>query len=271
MSRSGRAWLLYVPIVIVTAGWLFPIFWTALTSFKPLEAPGALAPDFTFDPTFDNYIALFEDKNFGSFLKNSILIAVGTTLVSLILASLAAYGLSRARMRGTEQLGMWVLSLRMVPPIVVVVPFFLLFNKLALLDTYYGMVIVYLSFSLPFAIWMLQGFFSEVPTSLDEAASADGAGHLKILFRIILPMARSGIAVTTIFTFVFAWNEFLFAFMLTRQQWVTAPVPLGSTATPFQTDWGYLTAGGIVFFLPLLLVVFLLQRQMARGLSFGVV
>jgi multiple sugar transport system permease protein len=184
---------------------------------------------------------------------------------------MAAYALSRARIRGKEQLGMWILSLRMVPPIVTVVPFFLLFNRLDLLDTYHGLLIVYMSFSLPFAIWMLQGFFSEVPTSLDEAAAADGAGPAKILFRIVLPMSRAGVAVTTIFTFVFAWNEFLFAFLLTRQDWVTAPVPLGSTATPFQTDWGYLTAGGIMFFLPLLIVVFLLQREMARGLTFGVV
>ena len=113
-----------------------------------------------------------------------------------------------------------------------------------LLDSYFGMLLAYLSFSLPFAIWMLQGFFAEVPRSLAEAAAADGAGPLKILFRIVLPVARSGVAVTAIFTFIFAWNEFLFAFLLTDTNWVTLPVALGKTSTPYQTDWGTLGAGG---------------------------
>ena len=128
-----------------------------------------------------------------------------------------------------------------------------------------------MSFSLPFAIWMLTGFFAEMPTSLDEAAAADGAKPFKILFRIVVPIARGGIAVTTIFTFVFAWNEFLFAFLLTQKDWVTLPVRLGSTTTPFQTDWGTLTAGGMVSFLPLIIIVFLMQREMVRGMSFGAV
>ncbi|MEQ8965044.1 MAG: carbohydrate ABC transporter permease [Azospirillaceae bacterium] len=266
-GRAGPAWLL--PLGVVVLAWLFPILWTALTSLKPEGGLTGLTPSFVFTPTLDNYIELFTERDYGRYLLNSLLIAGGATLVSMVLACFAAYALSRSDIAGREQIGMWILSLRMLPPISTVVPFYLILSGGGLLDSYVGLVGVYLSFSLPFAIWMLQGFFAEVPRSIDEAAQADGAGHLTILFRFIVPMTKSGLAVTTIFTFVFAWNEFLYAFLLTKDRWVTLPVRLGSTITPFQTDWGFLTAGAIVSFLPLVLVVFLLQREMARGVSLG--
>jgi len=265
--RSSPLW--YIPVLLIVGIWMFPLIWTALTSFKPETELVKLSPSFLFQPTLRNYVDLFQEKHFGFYLKNSLLIAGGTTLVAMLLASLAAYSLSRARIRGRDQIGMWILSLRMLPAIAVVVPFFLMLNDAHLLDTYSGMLVVYLSFSLPFAIWMLQGFFSEVPRSLDEAAAADGAGPVKILFRIVMPVAKGGIAVTAIFTFVFAWNEFLFAFLLTRTAWPTVPTRLGLTSTPFQTDYGFLTAGGIVALLPLVVIVFLLQREMVRGMTFG--
>jgi multiple sugar transport system permease protein len=174
-------------------------------------------------------------------------------------------------MAGRDRISMWILSLRMLPPIALVVPFYMMLSRSGFLDTYPGLLVVYMSFSLPFAIWMLTGFFAEIPRSIDEAAAADGATPLQILFRFIVPIARGGISVTTIFTFVFAWNEFLFAFLLTKERWVTVPVRLGSTITPFQTDWGFLTSGAIMSFLPLVVVVFLLQRQMVRGVSLGAV
>jgi len=262
---------LYVPVLLLTAVWIFPILWTALTSLKPLDELRGLKPSFVFTPSLDSYVSLFEDKGFGAYLQHSVMIAGGATIVAMLLAVLAAYALTRMNLPGRDHIGLWILSLRMIPPIVTIVPFYLVFNSAQLLDTYIGILIVYLSFSLPFAIWMLQGFFAEIPPSLDEAATADGAGPVKVLFRIIVPMTRAGIAVTTIFTFVFAWNEFLFAFLLTRDRWVTVPVGLGISSTPEQTDWGYLAAGGIVSFLPLVIVVFLLQRQMVRGMTFGAV
>jgi len=250
--------------------WFFPIFWTALTSFKPEGGLIGLTPTFVFRPTLANYLELFQTKSYGPYFVNSLAVAGGATIISVVLSCFAAYALSRSNLKGREQIGMWILSLRMLPPISIVVPFYLILSRSGLLDTYIGLLLVYLSFSLPFAIWMLQGFFSEVPKSIDEAAAADGAGSFTILFRFVVPMSKSGIAVTTIFTFVFAWNEFLFAFLLTKDRWVTLPVRLGSTITPFQTDWGFLTAGAILSFLPLVIVVFLLQREMVRGVSFGV-
>jgi multiple sugar transport system permease protein len=267
MTRHNDIW--FVPILLLLAVWLFPIFWTLLTSFKPEGGLTGLTPSFVFEPTLKNYARLFWQENNAKYLLNSLAIAGGATAVSIVLGCFAAYALSRSELRGRDQIGMWILSLRMLPPISTVVPFYLILSRANLLDTYTGIVLVYLSFSLPFAIWMLLGFFSEVPKSIDEAAALDGSGPVTILFRFIVPMTKGGIAVTTIFTFVFAWNEFLFAFLLTRKQWVTLPVRLGSTITPFQTDWGFLTAGAIVIFLPLVVVVFLLQREMARGVSMG--
>ena len=267
--RFSYGW--YAPLLLVVATWLFPIVWTGMTSFKPEGGLIGLKPVFAFAPTLDNYIELFAEQGYGPLMLNSLLIAGGATALSIFLGSLAAYALSRSRLRGRNQIALWILSLRMLPPIAVVVPFYLILSRGGLLDNYVGIVLVYLSFSLPFAVWMLQGFFSEVPRSIDEAAAADGAGPLKILFVFIVPLSRGGIAVTTMFTFVFAWNEFLFVFLLTKEKWVTLPVRLGSTITPFQTDWGSLTAGAIVSFLPLIVVVFLLQREMVRGVSLGAV
>jgi ABC-type glycerol-3-phosphate transport system permease component len=268
-SRHRTLWLL--PMILVIAAWVFPIAWTALTSIKPEGGLTGLTPTFVFTPTIENYVELFRDKQYGVYLLNSLFVAGGATVISMVLACLAAYTLARTPLRGREQVGMWILSLRMLPPISTVVPFYLMLSRGALLDSYAGLILVYLSFSLPFAIWMLQGFFSEIPRSIDEAAAADGAGPLQILFQFIVPLSKGGIAVTTIFTFVFAWNEFLFAFLLTKETWVTLPVRLGSTITPFQTDWGFLTAGAMVSFAPLVIIVFLLQREMVRGVSLGAV
>lgn len=264
MPRGSRVWLL--PLAVVVLAWIFPILWTALMSVRP---DGDLSARLVFTPTLDSYVALFRERDYGRYFLNSLFVATGATAISIVLACFAAYALARSALPGREQTGLWILSLRMLPPISTVVPFYLILSRGGLLDSYVGLLLVYLSFSLPFAIWMLQGFFSEVPKSIDEAAELDGAGHLTILFRFIVPMTKGGLAVTTIFTFIFAWNEFLYAFLLTKDRWVTLPVRLGSTITPFQTDWGYLTAGAMISFLPLLAVVFLLQREMARGVSLG--
>jgi multiple sugar transport system permease protein len=267
VPRARPVWI--APLGVLTLLWVFPILWTLATSLKPQEGLTGLAPTFVFTPTLANYVELFSGRDYGRYLLNSLLLAGGTTVVAVLLATFPAYALARGAFAGRQQVAMWILSLRMLPPISTVVPFYLILSGAGLLDTYPGLLVVYLSFSLPFAIWMLTGFFAEIPKSIDEAASADGAGHLVILFRFILPLSKSGLAVTTIFTFVFAWNEFLYAFLLTKERWVTLPVRLGSTITPFQTDWGFLTAGAILSFLPLLVVVFFLQREMARGMSLG--
>ena len=255
----------------MAVAWSWPLLWTAITSLKSTRGGSVLVPSLIFVPTLENYVALFADHDFGFYLANSLLIAGGATIASVFLACLAAYPLARGTVVGPQRISMWILSLRMLPPISIVVPFYLLLSRSNLLDSYPGMLIVYMSFSLPFAVWMLTGFFAEIPRSIDEAAAADGATPWQVLFRFIVPLARGGISVTTIFTFVFAWNEFLFAFLLTKERWVTVPVRLGSTITPFQTDWGFLTSGAIMSFLPLVLIVFLLQRQMVRGFSLGAV
>lgn len=259
-----------VLILLVTGIWVFPVLWMLITSLKPSKIVVSDIPYIVFRPTLKNYAHLFE-QGFSKNLINSLLVSTGGTLIALALGSMAAYALARFRLRVAESLAMWFLSLRMVPAIVTVVPFYMLFYRLRLLDTYPGLLIVNLSFSLPFSIWMLQGFFSEIPPVLDDAASIDGASKLQFLFYVVLPLARGGIAVTAIFIYAFSWNEFVFAFMLTQQKWATIPVVIGASVTPFQILWGQLTAGGFISILPLVLVVILMQRNLIRGLTFGAV
>ena len=161
-----------------------------------------LTPSFAFIPTLENYAELFRDKKYGTYLLNSLAIAGGTTILSILLGSLAAYALSRSALRGREQVGMWILSLRMLPPISVVVPFYLILSRAKLLDSYPGLVLVYLSFSLPFAIWLLVSYFEDVPLEMEEAALLDRAGRWRTLWHVILPQVSGGLAVTTIFAFL---------------------------------------------------------------------
>jgi len=266
-----RAALWYLLIAAVLVVWLFPVYWIVVTSLKTRDQIINRVPLLVFEATSANYVRIFGELGYGSALVRSLLVAATTTFLSMVIGSLTAYALARLRFRGRDQLSQWFLSLRMMPAIVIVVPYFLLWKQLRLLDTYHGLVLVYLSFSLPFAIWLLQGFFAEVPLSLDEAAAADGCNRLQTLFLVFLPTVRPGLAVTALFVFVFAWNEYLLALMLAAGKFATVPVFLGKLINPYQILWGELAAGSVVALVPLLAVVFLLQRHIVRGLTLGAV
>jgi multiple sugar transport system permease protein len=182
---------------------------------------------------------------------------------------MAAYPLARLRFRGARFLGLWILSLYMMPAVAVAIPFYLFFFKLRLLDTHLAVILAHCSFLVPFGTWLLRGFLAELPRELDEAAALDGCTHLGILTRILLPNAISGVAVTATFVFVFSWNEFLFALMLTQRAAQTVPLALASMILPQATRWGELAAGSVVTLVPLFLAVFLLQRHIVRGMTLG--
>lgn len=224
---------------------------------------------FVFTPTLDNYISVLWRPEFTAGLVNSVKTAGLTTVLAIAIGVLAAYPLARLEFRGRDQLLFWVLSLRMLPTIAVVVPFYLILYRLGLLDTLAGLVAAYLSFSLPFAIWMLVGFFRDLPRELDDAAFIDGCTHWQLLWRIHLPSLRTAIAVIAIFTFVFAWNELVLALMLTEVDMKTVPVAVVGMVQPDDIPWGEIAAGSIVTLLPMLIVVFVLQRHIVRGLTLG--
>lgn len=259
----------------LTAGlvllWLFPIYWIFLTSLKTPLLINEKVPVFWFTPTLENYHHLFEEFRFAHVLTNSLVITTSTTFIVIVLGLLAAYALGRMDIRGGKHIALWMLSLRFMPPIAIVLPFFIVWQRIGLIDTHIGLILIYVAFNLPFAIWMLRGFLVEVPRDLDEAATLDGLGHLAILRRIILPVIAPGVAVTAIFTFMFAWNEYLMALVLTSRNATTVPVTVSKFIQAYSILWGDVGAAATIELLPVLVVVFLLQRHIMRGITLGAV
>jgi len=251
--------------------WLFPVYWIVLTSFKPTVDINSATPSFVFSPTLENYRDLFTHFEFSGVLLNSIVVTVLTCAVVMLLGVMAAYALARMKVPGEKHISMWILSLRFLPPIAVAIPFYLQWQDLHLLDTYPGLVLVYVAFNLPFAIWMLRGFLADVPIELEEAALLDGLSRLQILRRVVLPVILPGLASTAIFIFVFTWNEYLMALMLTSVTSVTVPVQISKFIMPYTILWGDLSAAVVIRLVPMLAVVFLLQRHIVRGMTLGAV
>lgn len=261
----------YVAAVVVVLVWLFPLLWILLTSLKDRPDIFSRIPLFVFHPTLDNYLGVLSRPEFTEGLINSLKTAGLTTVLAIAIAIFAAYPLSRLQFRWRDQILFWVLSLRMLPTVAIVVPFYLILYKLDLLDTLTGLVSAYLSFSLPFAIWMLVGFFRDLPRELDDAAFIDGCTHFQLLWHIQLPTLRPALAVIAIFTFVFAWNELVLALMLTEVDAKTVPVAIVGMVQPDDIPWGQIAAGSIIMLLPMMIVVFALQRHIVRGLTLGAV
>ena len=252
--------------------WLFPIYWIFLTSFKTPLIINEKVPVFWFTPTLENYRHLFERVRVRAYpaeqpdhhRQHDIRSSSSSAL-------LAAYALGRMDVRGGKHIALWMLSLRFMPPIAIVLPFFIAWQRIGLIDTYLGLILIYVAFNLPFAIWLLRGFLVEVPRDLDEAATLDGLGHLAILRRIILPVIAPGVAVTAIFTFMFAWNEYLMALVLTSRNATTVPVTVSKFIQAYSILWGDVGASATIELLPVLVVVFLLQRHIMRGITLGAV
>jgi multiple sugar transport system permease protein len=261
----------YLAAIAVVLGWLFPLLWMLLTSLKSRPDVFSRVPLFTFRATIENYLAVLDSDEFVTGLLNSVQTAGLTTLLAVGIGVIAAYPLARLPFPGRQNLLFWVLSLRMLPTVAVVVPFYLILHNLDLLDTLPGLVATYLSFSLPFAIWMLVGFFRDIPRELDDAALIDGCSHWQMLWRVHLPVLRAALAVVAIFTFVFAWNELVLALMLTEVDAKTVPVAIIGMIQPDDIPWGEIAAGSIITLLPMLVVVLALQHHIVRGLTLGAV
>ena len=266
-----RAWMLDGITVGLVAFWLFPIYWLILTSIKPTVDINSAIPLFLFHPTLENYGDLFARFNFAHILLNSLVITGTTTAAVIALGILAAYALARMHVPGGKHIALWILSLRFMPTIAVAIPFYLVWQRLNLLDTYLGLIFVYIAFNLPFAIWLLRGFLVELPLDLDEAATMDGLSRVQIVRRIILPVALPGVAATAIFTFVFTWNEYLMALLLTAVRSTTVPVTVSKFIMAYAILWGDVSAAAVMELVPMLIVVFLLQRHIVRGITLGAV
>ena len=224
-----------------------------------------------FRPTFENYTAIFQQRNLLHFARNSFVVVIGTTLVSLALGSLAAYGFARFPFKKRESLAFWILSLRMLPPMATVIPFFIVARLLGILDTHLVLILAYMTFNIPFSIWMMRGFFEEIPREIEEAALVDGCSHWQVMVRVLLPLSAPGLTATAIFCVIQSWNEFAFALFLTGVNARTLPTTVTFFLSVTGVIWGEMAAVGVVTALPVIIFAMLVQKHMIRGLTFGAV
>jgi len=266
-----RAPLTAVAMLPVLAWTLFPIYWITTASFKTELSLYARPPQWFFTPIIDNYARVLTNIPFAQYLKNSLVVAIGTTLGSLVLGMLAGYGFARYRFRFSEAVRFLVLVMRMAPRAVLVVPYYLLMQRMGLLDTYTGLLIAYVSFALPFSIWLLIGFFVDAPVDVEEAALIDGCSPLGVLLRIVIPIAAPGLVVAAIFSFLVAWNEFLFALILSGVEAKTLPVVIAGLNTDAGPLYGEMSAAAVMVMLPNVVMTVVLQRYLVKGLTLGAV
>lgn len=268
-SQTARRFLWYLPALLITALFAFPLVWILMTAFKPARIVQDYPPAFRFSPTLDNYRRVL-DSSFPDAMRNSLIVAVISAGGSVALATLTAYGLSRNRFAAKDNLLFWILSLRMLPAIAVIVPYSRMVSWFNLEDTHAALILVYAIFNISFSVWLLKGFFDEIPKEMEEAAKMDGYGPWKVFLKVALPLVVPGIATALVFSIIQTINEFLLAFVLTRNDVVTAPVALTNVfITTFGVNWGGLSAAASILVLPVVIFAILVRKHLIRGMSFG--
>lgn len=261
----------YAMLILLAVGCLGPLAVMVMTSFKVQTQIFTSTPSFFFMPTLENYRAVLFDDNFDSYLVNSLIVGVVSTVLTLAFGCMAAYAMVRFRFLGRDAIGWTTLVLRTVPLAVLAVPVFAIWGEMGMTGSLGGLILLYTAINLPFTIWVLYGFFEQVPYELEEAAMIDGCGPFRIFFEIILPLVRPGLAAAAIFTFRIAWNEFILALVLTDRSTRTLPVAASLYITDVGVEWGKITALGVIIALPPLIFTFIAARQIIMGLTAGAV
>jgi multiple sugar transport system permease protein len=292
--------------IVIAVILLIPVVWMGMTALKPLPDAVSVPPKLFFTPTLEGFVNLLTQRRqlttseleafrartdlnwaeqivlqrqqtiigqsqFVNQLTNSLVIAGVSTVLSVAFAVLAAYAFSRFEIFAKDDLLFFILSQRMLPAVVVTVPIFLMYRQLGLYDTHLGMILLYTSFNLSFAVWLLKGFIDEIPREYEEAALVDGYTRLQAFRKIVLPQATTGIAATTVFSFIFSWNEYAFALMLTSERARTAPPSIPLILGTGGIEWSTIAAGSMLFLIPVIFVTFLLRNHLLRGVTFGAI
>ncbi len=272
-KRRRQAWstVEIALILVVTALTLVPFLWLVMTAFK--ERTAILSPvlQLGFEPTWSNFYDAFVIGKFDRSLANSLIIASGSVAICMAIGVPAAYAFSRFRVFGEKHLYFYILTTRMAPAIAIVLPLYMFFQSIGLLGSVWGVMVAHTTFNLALVIYLMRNFFDDIPRALDEAALIDGATEWQVFRRVVLPLAKPGMAVTIVLAFLFSWNEFLFAMMIGGSTAQTLPAGFPGLVTPLGTYWGQLAAVSVVVSIPVLLLVWLVQRHLARGLTFGAV
>ncbi len=279
----GKAGWGYTAITSVVGFiYFFPVLWIILTAFKTRTDALAVPPKLFFTPTFENFVSVFyrasittgtsQATDMGLYFFNSIFIAFTSVGLALIVGTLAAYAFSRYPLRGNDTYLFIILTTRMMPPIVVIIPIFLMFRLSGLAGSYWGIILLYTAFNIPFSVWLVKSFFDELNPEIEDAARMDGANERRVFFRFCIPQILAGLSATFVFGLILTWNEFLFALLLTGVETRTVPVAMARTlGGEVGVDYGLLAAIVTLFLIPIFFVTFLLQNQLLRGVTFGTV
>jgi len=280
-SIGQAGWWHTLGTAIVSLIYFFPVLYIILTAFKTRQDALDLGK-FFFSPTLDNFRSVFVraasqggaglDTGFTLYFANSLMIGGSSVILALIIGTGAAYGFSRFPLRGNDTYLFMILTTRMMPPIIAIIPIFVIFAKTGLSGTYFGIIALYTAFNLPFSIWMVKSFFDDLDRDIEDAARMDGSSEWRVFGKICLPQIVAGLAATFVFAIILTWNEFLFALMLTGTETRTVPVAIVRTiGGSVGVDWGLLSAIETLFIIPVVLVTFGLQRQLLRGVTFGTI
>lgn len=299
-----------VAVLVATVIFLSPLYWIGSTAFKPRNLATTVPPTVFFQPEITSFIKLFTKRvqmtkpvdpavyaeapwyeqriydggerilkvgnsiqlsQYPNRFLNSLIVAVISTLVAVSMGTVTAYGFSRFRVAGENDLLFFVLSTRMLPPVVVAIPMYLMYRQVGLNDTHIGLIILYTAFNLSFSVWLMKGFMDEIPKEYEEAALVDGYTRMQAFFKIVLPEAATGIAATAVFCFITAWNEYAFALMMTNRRAQTAPPFIPAQIGSGLTDWTAIAAGTFLFLLPVAIFTFALRGHLLRGVTFGAI
>ena len=310
-TEKGLNRLAIVGVLIATLIFLAPIYWIASTAFKPRNLATTIPPTVMFEPEISPFVKLFTKRSqlrtqptqeeyeaapwwerlvfdggekvvrsgrgevqlsgYPDRFMNSLIIAISSTVLAVGMGTLTAYGFSRFKVKGEQDLLFFILSTRMLPPVVVAIPMFLMYRIVGLNDTHWGLIILYTAFNLSFSVWLMKGFIDEIPKEYEEAALVDGYTRMQAFFKVVLPEAATGIAATAVFCFITAWNEYAFALIMTNRRAQTAPPFIPSQVGSGLPDWTVIAAGTFLFLLPVALFTFLLRNHLLRGMSFGAI
>jgi multiple sugar transport system permease protein len=310
-AARGLNRLAIVAVLIITMIFLAPIYWIASTAFKPRNLATTIPPTVVFTPEVSPFVKLFTKRSqlrqppseeeyaaapwweqmvfdggekvvrsgrgevqlsgYPDRFMNSLIIAISSTVLAVGMGTFTAYGFSRFKVKGEQDLLFFILSTRMLPPVVVAIPMFLMYRIVGLNDTHWGLIILYTAFNLSFSVWLMKGFIDEIPKEYEEAALVDGYTRMQAFFKIVLPEAATGIAATAVFCFITAWNEYAFALIMTNRRAQTAPPFIPSQVGSGLPDWTVIAAGTLLFLLPVAIFTFLLRNHLLRGMSFGAI
>jgi multiple sugar transport system permease protein len=267
---------------VISFIYFFPVLWIILTAFKTFNDTLATPPKFIFTPTLENFVGVFsrpysagadaQATNFDLYFFNSIFIAGTSVFLALVIGTLAAFGFSRYPLKGNDTYLFIILTTRMLPAIVVIIPVILMLRVTGLAGSYLGIIALYTAFNLPFTIWMMKSFFDEISLDVEDAARIDGSSDTRVFLKISLPQVVAGLAATAVFGLILTWNEYLFALLLTGVETRTVPVAMAQTiGGDIGVRWGLLAAIETLFLIPVILVTFFLQNHLLRGVTFGTI